>query len=34
MVEVTYTGWGKLFYKGEDHFFDALEEVVQEGGFV
>ncbi len=25
MIEVTYTGWGKLFFKGEDRFFDALE---------
>ncbi len=25
MIEVTYTGWDKLFYKGDVHFFDALE---------
>ncbi len=25
MIEVIYTGWDKLFYKGEDHFFYALE---------
>ncbi len=25
MIEVTYTCWDKLFYRGEDRFFDALE---------
>ncbi len=25
MIEVTYTCWDKLFYKGEDRFFDALK---------
>ncbi len=25
MIEVTYAGWDRLFYKGEDRFFDALE---------